>query len=469
MILNIKPVILCGGVGTRLWPLSRESFPKQFSPLLDGKSLLSHTLERISNFSGVICVTNENYRFLVKDEISKSSISEYKILLETMGRNTAGAMALVSYMAGLQDSDLLLFLPSDHYIPEYKLFTDTIEKGVNSANAGYIVTFGVKPTFPSSAYGYILQGLNVDINARCVDSFIEKPEEELAKKLITNGNYLWNAGIFLVRVDVLRESISKFSPNIGVNAKNSMKEITVDGVFIRPNEHFLKKTPSMSFDHAVVEKSDKIAVVPFNGSWSDLGSWSAVAEIATKDSDGNGSYGKGNFFKSKNTYIHNDGRQVVTLGTHDLVIVNTADVLLVANKNYVEDVKGLVTSLRDSGAPETNEHRKVLRPWGWYDLIESDKNFKVKRILVKVGASISMQLHNHRSEHWIVVKGVAKVTKNDEIFILKENESTYIPISVKHRLENCGDDDLEIIEVQSGLYLDEDDIIRFDDLYGRTK
>uniref|UniRef100_UPI0040470F12 mannose-1-phosphate guanylyltransferase/mannose-6-phosphate isomerase n=1 Tax=Polynucleobacter sp. TaxID=2029855 RepID=UPI0040470F12 len=472
----VKSVILCGGSGTRLWPLSRESFPKQFVPLIEGKSLLELTLDRVKSLGSAICVTNEEHRFFVQDLLphdSQSENSSTSILLEPTGRNTAAAMASSALMPGVSPSDILLFLPSDHFVPDIDAFVSTIDAGIAAAKAGFIVTFGVQPSFPSTAYGYIQRGDSLDlvsgkINTYAVKRFEEKPVLDKAHAMLLSGNYLWNAGIFLCTASTLLEALVKHAPDILSSCQQAMQNPEIDGHFVRPNKESFLSCRSESIDSAVMEHFDRVAVVPFKGAWSDVGSWNAVADLTPEDQSGNRVSGQGMTFQSNNTYINAPHRPVIALGTSDLVIVDTPDAVLVASVDKVEQVKEVVAALKKAGQSQAVTHRKVARPWGWYDSIDMGEHFQVKRIAVKPGASLSLQMHHHRAEHWIVVKGTAKVTNGDQVFLLEENQSTYIPISTKHRLENPGKTDLEMIEVQSGSYLSEDDIIRFEDSYGRS-
>jgi mannose-1-phosphate guanylyltransferase/mannose-6-phosphate isomerase len=476
MTFNIKSIILCGGSGTRLWPISRESFPKQFVPLIEGRSLLELTLGRVSSFGSSICVTNEEHRFFVQDLMSHDFQSENNpssILLEPAGRNTAAAMVSSALMPGISPSDLLLFLPSDHFVPDVDAFVSTVEAGVAAANAGFIVTFGVQPSLPSTAYGYIQKGDSLDlvsgeINTYAVKRFEEKPALEKAQAMLLSGNYLWNAGIFLCTASTLLKALGKHAPDILSSCQQAMQNPEIDGGFVRPNKELFLSCRSESIDYAVMEHFDKVAVVPFNGAWSDVGSWNAVAALTPEDQSGNRISGHGMAVQSNNTYINAPHRPVIALGTSDLVIVDTPDAVLVASIDKAEQVKEVVAALKKAGQPQAVTHRKVARPWGWYDSIDMGERFQVKRIAVKPGASLSLQMHHHRAEHWIVVKGTAKVTNGDQVFLLEENQSTYIPIGAKHRLENPGKTDLEMIEVQSGGYLGEDDIVRFEDTYGRS-
>ncbi len=477
MSFNIKPIILCGGSGTRLWPLSRECFPKQFVPMINGKSLLDLTVTRVKDLGFPICVTNEEHRFFVEDHLKKESTNSdlhgATIFLEPAGRNTAAAMANAALMPGVASSDLLLFLPSDHFIPDVDNFISTIESGVSAAQAGYIVTFGVKPNFPSAAYGYIQEGIKLNHLSTApgatyaVERFVEKPAHDEAQEMILAGSYLWNAGIFLSTASTLLDALARHAPDILSSCKQAMQNPEIDGNFIRPKKEAFLACRSESIDYAVMEHFDKVAVVTFKGAWSDVGSWNAVAALSPADDAGNRINGQGLVIKSSNTYINAPHRPVVALGTSDLVIIDTPDSVLVASVDKVEQVKDVVATLKKNGQIQAITHRKVSRPWGWYDSIDMGDRFQVKRINVKPGASLSLQMHNHRAEHWIVVKGVAKVTNGDQVFLLEENQSTYIPIGTKHRLENPGKTNLEMIEVQSGSYLGEDDIVRFEDTYGR--
>lgn len=477
MSSNIKPVILCGGSGTRLWPLSRESFPKQFVPLIGGQSLLGLTIERVKKLGVPVCITNEEHRFFVQDLLTSllngATDTGANVLLEPAGRNTAAAMVSAALMPGIASSDLLLFLPSDHFVPDVDAFVATMQSGVAAAQAGHIVTFGVQPSFPSTAYGYIqqgtcLEGLSVGASSTyAVERFVEKPQLDKAQEMLLSGNYLWNAGIFLCQASVLVDALSKHAPDILKSCQDAMKDSVTDGNFIRPNKEAFLACRSESIDYAVMEHFEKVAVVQFKGAWSDVGSWNAVANLSQADSAGNRINGQGLAVQSTNTYINAPHRPVVALGTSDLVIVDTPDAVLVASADKVEQIKEVVAQLKKDGASQAVMHRRVARPWGWYDSIDMGERFQVKRIAVKPGASLSLQMHHHRAEHWIVVKGTAKVTNGEDVFLLEENQSTYIPIGTKHRLENPGKTDLEMIEVQSGGYLGEDDIVRFEDFYQR--
>jgi len=464
---SILPVILCGGSGTRLWPLSRKSLPKQFVPLIGGKSLLQATFERVSGISGknpIWTVASEDHRFLVRDAAEAAKVS-CKSILEPVGRNTAAAMAAAALNAS--PDRLLLFLPADHHVPDVVLFAQTVARGVSAALQGAFVTFGVTPSQPHTGYGYIQVSVS-EIAAKPVKRFVEKPDHETALSYLASGDYYWNAGIFLIRADALIQALEQFAPDILETTRKAVAAQRIDGDFIHLDEHAFAACRSESIDYAVLEHHQNVAMVPFQGAWSDVGSWNAVAELASADGENNRVVGKGKTHKARSTYIHAPHRPVVALGTEALLIIDTTDAVLVAAQSHAEQVKEIVADLQQQNLPQATEHRHAARPWGEYDAIDEGDRFKVKRITVKPGASLSLQLHHHRAEHWIVVKGTARVTRDNETFLLAENESTFIPVGAKHRLENPGAIPLEMIEVQSGSYLGEDDIERFDDHYGRS-
>lgn len=474
--MEIKPIILCGGAGTRLWPLSRESLPKQFVPLIQGQNLLRLTISRVSSLLPPIFITNEDHRYLVQDELDHfDCIERGLILLEPDGRNTAAAIASVIQMPSISKNDILLFLPSDHFIPDIDAFLMTIQSGISASKSGFIVTFGIQPNFPSTAYGYIEKGTIIgdgastqsSISAYLANAFIEKPALEKAQQMLLSGSYLWNSGILMCEVSTLISAFAQHAPDIFESCKAAMQSPEIDGNFIRPNKPLFLGCRSESIDYAVMEHFKKLAVIPFNGMWSDVGSWNAVANLTKPDSSGNRVIGQGVVLQAKNTYINAGHRPVVALGTDDLVIIDSLDAVLVSSVDKLEEVKNVVMQLKKNGIKEASLHRRVFRPWGWYDLIDKGERFQVKRIEVKPGASLSLQKHQYRAEHWVVVAGVAKVTNGDNVFLLEENQSTYIPIGAKHRLENIGHKQLEIIEIQSGSYLGEDDIVRFEDVYNR--
>ncbi len=463
----ILPVILCGGSGTRLWPLSRKSLPKQFAPLISNKSLLQLTFERVAKLVGcqpVWTVSSEEHRFMVRDTAEAAKVSCMSIL-EPVGRNTAAAMAAGALNA--QPEQLLLFLPADHHVPDTELFIQTIEAGVAAASQGDFVTFGVIPNQPHTGYGYIQVNESLDI-VKPVVRFVEKPSQETALSYLASGDYYWNAGIFLVRADVLIQALAQFAPDILEATQQAVEAQRRDGDFIHLDADAFATCRAESIDHAVLEQHTNVAMVPFQGAWSDVGSWNAVADLTAADDANNRSVGKGKTYHARSTYIYAPHRPVVALGTEDLLIIDTTDAVLVAARGHAEQVKDIVDDLQKRNLSQATEHRHAARPWGEYDTVDEGDRFRVKRIRVKPGASLSLQLHHHRAEHWIVVKGTARVTRDHETFFLAENESTFIPVGIKHRLENPDSIPLEIIEVQSGSYLGEDDIERFDDHYGRS-
>ncbi len=468
----IHPVILCGGSGTRLWPLSRRSFPKQFVPLVDGKSLLQLTLERVQGLTGsVTLVAAEEHRFLISDVVTRLGLDGVTVILEPVARNTAAAMALAALRA--PPGDLLLFCPADHHMPDAALFVRTVAQGVPAAQAGAIVTFGVRPAFPSTAYGYIRTGATRADGCVQATRFIEKPDATQAAQLILQGDVFWNAGLFLARAQVLLQALEAHAPDILQACRQAMAapaHETMAGapVFVRPEAQALQSCRAQSIDYAVMEHHADVALVPFEGAWSDVGSWNAVADLTAADEEGNRVVGQGMAQASRGTYIHAPHRPVVALGTTDLLIVDTPDAVLVAHRSAAEQVKDVVARLDQAAATQVVTHRKVQRPWGWYDSVDRGERFQVKRIGVKPGASLSLQMHHHRAEHWVVVKGTAEVTRGDQTFLLSENQSTYIPIGEVHRLRNPGKMELEMIEVQSGSYLGEDDIVRLQDAFGRV-
>lgn len=472
--MTIHPVILCGGSGTRLWPLSRKAFPKQFIPLVGDKSLLQLTLERVAPLLGtagesVTCVSSEDHRFLLSDVAAHAGVAVRQIL-EPQPKNTAAAMALAALAA--PPDKLLLFCPADHHIPDAQAFASMVRAAATAAQAGQLVTFGVQPSMPSTAYGYIQKGVPAKDGGFKVARFVEKPAADKALMFLSSGDYLWNAGIFLVRAQMLLDALQAHAPDILDVCQRAMQLSQQDGLFTRPDAQVFAACRSQSIDYAVMERSANVVVFPFNGVWSDVGSWNAVADLAPTQAEGNHTGGdakNAHHLHSRQTYIHaGGGRPVVALGTQDLFIIDTPDALLVASADHAESVKIVVAELEARHTPQAAMHRKVSRPWGSYDSIDIGERFQVKRIVVKPGASLSLQKHYHRAEHWIVVKGTAKVTCGDQTFLLTENQSTYIPIGELHRLHNPGKTQLEMIEVQSGSYLGEDDIERFEDSYGRV-
>lgn len=470
----ITPVILCGGSGTRLWPLSRKSFPKQFVPLIGDKSLLQLTMERVAPLGpNLIAVASEEHRFLVAESMRLCK-AQGTMVLEPSARNTAAAVALAALRA--HPDDLLLFCPADHHIPDQAAFVRTMREGTKAAANGALVTFGVVPTFPSTAYGYLRPGaLRPDGSLR-VTQFIEKPDAPTAQRLLLEGATWWNAGIVLAQAGFLVEALEKHAADILQSCRSSLRAATLEEpgkmapgvVFLRPGRTEFEACRAQSIDYAVMEPHEDVVVVPFRGQWSDVGSWNAVADLSPADAEQNRVHGQGWTHKARNTFIHAPHRPVVALGTRDLLIVDTPDAVLVAQRDCAEQVKDVVALLEQAHADQAATHRKVARPWGWYDTVDAGERFQVKRIGVKPGASLSLQKHHHRAEHWVVVRGTAEVTRGSETYLLSENQSTYIPIGEVHRLHNPGKMELEMIEVQSGAYLGEDDIVRLEDRYGRS-
>ncbi len=471
------PVILSGGSGTRLWPLSRELYPKQLLPLVGKGTMLQETLARVSGVAGVnppVVVCNESHRFLVAEQILEAGIKPQAIVLEPVGRNTAPAVAIAA-MAAVSDlpaankaeSDpLLLILPADHVIRDVQAFRAALEVGRKAALEGKLVTFGVVPNKPETGYGYIRRASGSG-PAYPIAQFVEKPDLATARGYVESKEYFWNSGMFLFRASVVLEELRTLAPQIYEACTQSITASKRDLDFTRlPTKEF-SACPSDSFDYAVMEKTRHGVVVPLDAGWSDVGSWSALHEAIPADGDGNVVLGDVLTADSHGCYLQSTSRLVAAVGLQDHVVVETKDAVLVAPKNRVQDVKELVNQLKKQGRYETSLHREVFRPWGSYDSIDSGLRFQVKRLTVKPGAELSLQLHHHRAEHWIVVAGTARITRGEETFLLEENQSTYIPLGTRHRIENPGKIPLHIIEVQSGTYLGEDDIVRFEDRYGR--
>jgi mannose-1-phosphate guanylyltransferase len=462
----IKAVIMAGGSGTRLWPLSRASHPKQFLAVHGDDTMLQATVKRLSGLdiqsSAVIC--NEEHRFFVAEQLREID-KLGSIILEPAGRNTAPAIALAALSS--EDDPLLLVLAADHVIQDQAAFTKAVSDAIPLAESGKLVTFGIVPTEAHTGYGYIKRG-EAQGPGFFVDQFVEKPSAKVAQSYIESEKYYWNSGMFLFKASRYLEELKKFRPDIYDACESAMLETVADLDFIRINKEKFEVCPSESVDYAVMEKTTDAIVVPMDAGWNDIGSWSSLWDVTEKDSNGNVSQGDVVLQNSSNSYIRTDGKLVVAIGIDDLVIVSTKDALMVAHKNTVEDVKIIAQQLKTDSRSEWELHREVYRPWGKFDAIDSGDRYQVKRITVKPGAKLSVQKHKHRAEHWVVVSGTAKVTNGEKTFLMSENESTYIPAGAVHSLENPGQTDLEIIEVQSGNYLSEDDIIRLDDKYGRT-
>lgn len=483
----IFPVILSGGVGTRLWPASRSEFPKQFLALSgDGskQSLFQQTVERIHSLAQkdislgqTIIVTNEEYRFLVLDQLSELRDISTTLLLEPLARNTAPALTLAALYAQEQENDpILIVTPADQIITNLDAFTTALIKGIEIAQTNLIAIFGIKPTVPNTGYGYIKVKGDKSNGKYVTECFVEKPDEQTAKNYLEAGGYYWNSGIFVLKSSVWLTAIEKCRPDILEATKKAWHTKTLDTVeqtgLVRPQKSLFDVIPSVSIDCAVIEKCPTlkfpIEMVELDAGWNDLGAWDAVWQVGAQDANGNVAIGDTLISNSKNSLVYASSRLVSTVGIADMIVVETADAVLVIDKKCSQEVKKIVNELGSQKRAEKKMHRKVVRPWGWYDCIDEGDRFSVKRIQVKPGASLSLQVHYHRAEHWIVVKGVAEVTNGDRVMTLTENQSTYIPQGQIHRLANRGKAVLEMIEVQSGEYLGEDDIVRFEDVYGRT-
>ena len=472
----IIPVILCGGTGTRLWPLSRESFPKQYLKLLQDNefTLLQKTLKRVSKINTLlspIFITNEDHRFIIAEQIRQIGVKEKSIILEPFGRNTAPAIAVAALEAINKGKDPnLLVLASDHYIKDETKFLNAIKCALKESIKGRLVTFGVAPTSAETGYGYIKSESSINaesLEALNVTDFIEKPDKENAEIFLKNDHYLWNSGIFMFKASTILEELKKYAPKIVESCEKSLAHNNLDLEFKRLRKEHFRECLNISIDKAVMEKTKKATVIPIDVGWSDLGSWSSIWDISEKDADGNVNIGKVKAIDSKNNYMRSENRLVVGIGLENLIVVETNDAILVANRENIQKVKNVVKELKEEGQSEGINHRKIYRPWGNYDSVVEGERWQVKRIEVKPAASLSLQMHHHRTEHWIVVTGTAEVEIDSEKFIIGENKSIYIPLGSTHRLSNPGKIPLILIEVQSGSYLQEDDIVRIDDMYGR--
>jgi len=467
----IVPVVLSGGSGTRLWPLSRSKFPKQFLPLTNDFSMLQNTVRRlqgVADLAGPLVVCNEHHRFVVGEQLQDIDIKPYDVLLEPAGRNTAPAATLAALRVMADGDDpVLAIMASDHVIRDGDKFRTALSRAAGLAEQGHLVTFGIVPDKAETGYGYIKRGSALKDAGYAVAEFVEKPDRAAAEAYLASGDYYWNSGMFLFRASRFIEEIEKFAPEILRSCREALKGAHHDLDFCRPDRETFLACPSESIDYAVMEQTDAAVVVPLDAGWNDVGSWSALWEVGEQGEFGNVTHGDVVVHDVENSYVFSESRLVAALGVKDLIVVETKDAVMVADKHCVQDVKEIVDRLKDDGRPETDWHRQVFRPWGHYDSIYAADRFQVKRITVKPGASLSLQMHHHRAEHWIVVNGTGRITRGEDTFLLSENESTYIPIGTKHRLENPGKVPLELIEVQSGTYLGEDDIVRFDDVYGR--
>lgn len=467
------PVLLSGGVGSRLWPLSRESFPKQFQDLTSDLSMLQETAARVDGLSDVappLVVCNEEHRFLVAEQFRNEKRSAGAIILEPEGKNTAPAVALAALRAVQSDATaILLVLPADHVIRQVEAFCEAVEQGLPFAQDGQLVTFGIVPTSAETGYGYLKRGEELAPNAFTLAQFVEKPDLATAEGYLDSGEYCWNSGMFLFSAQAYLDELGKFQPAMLAACREAMAATQTDIDFLRVDPAAFAACPADSIDYAVMEHTDRAVMVSLDCGWSDVGSWSALWDVADKDAQNNYIHGDVLVEDVKNSYLRSQDRLLAAVGVDNLVIVETPDAVMVADKNRVQDVKAIVNKLKAAGRDEAKHQYRVYRPWGSYESLVEGDQFQVKRIIVKPGERLSLQMHHHRAEHWVVVKGTAEVVRGDETMILSEDQSTYIPLGTKHRLSNPGVIPLELIEVQTGSYLGEDDIVRFEDVYGRSQ
>ncbi|ASR42555.1 mannose-1-phosphate guanylyltransferase/mannose-6-phosphate isomerase [Xanthomonas citri pv. mangiferaeindicae] len=466
----IIPVLLSGGAGTRLWPLSREMYPKQFLPLVGEHTMLQATWQRVAPLvgeQGPLIVANEEHRFIVAEQLQQVGARPETILLEPAGRNTAPAIAAAALEAAHSTPDaVLLVLPSDHVVQRPDAFLAAVRTALPTAADGKLVTFGVVPHSPETGYGYIKSGTDGGA-VLPVERFVEKPDLATAQQYVASGQYYWNSGMFLFRADRYLEELGRHAPAILSAVRAAWEGARKDADFTRLDPDAFAASPSDSIDYAVMEKTDAAVVMPLDAGWSDVGSWASLREVSPQDADGNAHHGDVVAIDCRNTYAHGN-RLIAMIGLEDTIVVETDDAILVGRSDRIQQVKDVVAELKARQLPQASWHRKVYRPWGAYDSIDNGARFQVKRITVKPGATLSLQMHHHRAEHWIVVSGTAEVTRGGDVLLLSENQSTYIPLGVTHRLRNPGKLPLELIEVQSGSYLGEDDIVRFEDTYGRA-
>lgn len=482
MKLDVQPVILCGGSGSRLWPLSREQHPKQLLQLFGQHSLLQATALRLNGLGGgwavkpPVLVGNDDYRFIIAEQIRQTGLPKPTLVLEPVGRNTAPALTLAALAALAQGDDpVLVVMPADHVVLNEPAFCQAVQVAAGWAQEGKLVTFGIAATAPETGFGYIRRGAALaGGGAYTVAEFVEKPDAATARAYVDSGEFYWNGGIFVLKASVWLGKLRELQPAMAAACEAAFSAVQADMDFIRPDAAAFKACPADSIDYAVMERlasashnTQEVVVVPLEAGWSDVGAWSAVWEASPKDADGNVLVGDALAVGSRNSLVMSHSRLVACVGLTDTMVVETPDAVLVVHKDCVQQVKDVVTQLKARQRPEATTARKVHRPWGWYDGIDAGARFQVKRIVVNPGASLSLQMHHHRAEHWIVVQGTALVTRGEETFLVAENQSTYIPLGEKHRLENPGKVPLEMIEVQSGSYLGEDDIVRFQDVYGR--
>ncbi|MRR51662.1 MAG: mannose-1-phosphate guanylyltransferase/mannose-6-phosphate isomerase [Rhodocyclaceae bacterium] len=469
---HICPVVLSGGSGSRLWPLSRTLLPKQLLPLLGKETMIQQTVSRLRGIPGIgatMVVCNQEHRFLVAEQMRELGGDLGAIILEPSGRNTAPAVAIAALQLVSDGFDgVMLVLPADHSIADVPAFHAAVSVAAEAAAAGWLVTFGITPTGPETGFGYIRSGEAIaDGAVRHVAEFVEKPDAQRAAEFVASGQYFWNSGMFAFRPEVFLAELEKFRPDILAAARLALAGVKRDLDFCRLDETSFAACPAESIDYAVMEKTDKAAMIPVSMGWSDIGSWTSLWAHTAKDEAGNGVLGDVLALDVKNSYLRAESRMVAALGVEDLIVVETADTVLVAHRDRAQDVKKLVAALEKAGRSEVSMHQRVYRPWGWYEGVDAGERFQVKRIMVKPGQRLSLQLHHHRAEHWIVVSGTARVTRDGKEILVSENESTFIPLGTSHRLENPGMIPLHLIEVQSGSYLGEDDIVRLQDDYRR--
>lgn len=471
----IIPVILSGGSGTRLWPLSRKIYPKQLLDLMGNGSLLQNTARRSLLLDGVsapIIICNECYRFMVAEQLRQIDVSPEAIFLEPQGRNSAPAVAVAAFYLLKQQEDeepLMLVMPSDHNFTDQNAFLEAVKTAEPFARDGNFVTFGIRPSSPETGYGYIKLGSRLDAGTGYkVSSFVEKPDRETAENYLSSGDYLWNGGFFIFRPSIYLDSLKKFETDIYECCRLAVEKSRIDLDFVRLSEEEFILSPSISIDYAVMERADNLVVVPLDGGWSDIGSWDSLKDQLPSDEHGNALVGDVITSSVSNSYIHSSGRLIGVVGMDNVIVVETSDAVLVADRGMVQQVRELVAKLDSQNRDEVYNHKRVNRPWGSYESIDCGERFQVKRITVKPGGVLSLQKHHHRAEHWVVVNGIAQITIGEKEMLLHEDQSTYIPIGEKHRLTNPGRIDLELIEVQTGSYLGEDDILRFEDVYGRS-
>lgn len=464
------PVILAGGTGSRLWPLSRSSHPKQFLPLVGEQTMMQATISRLAGIGDVqkpLVLCNDAHRFLVAEQLREIGFERSEVLLEPLGRNTAAAIAVAALTAFESDPDgTLLVLPADHLIPDTEGFHEAIERACSAARDGFLVTFGIVPSAPKTGYGYIRATSGE--NAMVVKEFVEKPDPDTAREYLESGAYYWNSGMFLFKAERILEELQTHAPEVLNACKKAVDSGVRDLDFMRLDPDAFAACPSISIDYAVMEKTQSAALVPLDGGWSDVGSWAALQDVGHDAETGNVLLGDVLTEGVRDSYIRSEGRLVAAVGLQNCIVVETPDAVLVADKSRSEDVKKIVERLQEDERDECSVHRRVHRPWGVYEGVTCADRFQVKRIVVKPGGALSLQMHHHRAEHWVVVKGTARITCDDDVRLISEDESTYIPLGTVHRLENPGVIPLELIEVQTGAYLGEDDIIRFEDIYQRT-